>query len=47
MVIEKEYPPKYKSLDDLLGNPELSPQKEFGSDLMTMGITWLTKVWSR
>ena len=37
MVIEKEYPPKYKSLDNLLGNPELSSQKEFGSDLKSYG----------
>ena len=39
MVIEKKYPPKYKSLDDLLSNPELSPQKEFGSDLWLWGLT--------
>ena len=34
----KEYPPIFKSLNDLLGNPELSWfQKEFGSDLKLWG----------
>ena len=46
MVVEKEYPPKYKSLDDLLGNPEFVKKNSlviygYGDHLVNQGVITL------